>query len=348
MLHVLLDTEVFHAENLDFASKKLQRLVQFVKEGRIAVYLTDFVIGEIHSAITRKVPEAVSLLSQHRTRRLLALLEESESSPLSGALAEHDTKTIIEEVDGRFRRLCASLGVVEVATDTVSISKVREMYFQGLPPFSGPKKKSEFPDAFSILAADVYAKSKGKIFYFVSADEGIQQAIERTAFLRSVQSLNALLNEVLSDEEPVAELIQNSEVVARQLEREIEKKVGEAFADCVFYVEDALGDVDDVKVLDVDLGDPTAVEVDDRCVTLAYLAQVKFKAWLIVEDPDRSVYDRETGNTLVFGHLERDVEKSEEVEVEVQIGVSAENTSESNIRTVDLSATSFGVAFPWD
>src|SRR5262249_33691704 len=65
-----------------------------------------------------------------------------------------------------------AIGARIIPFETVTVSKLLDLYFAPAPPFSASgKKKSEFPDAIALLSLETWARTKGKRILAVSADK---------------------------------------------------------------------------------------------------------------------------------------------------------------------------------
>jgi PIN domain len=349
MFHILLDTEVFRHEHLRFASKRFQQLAAFVDAQEATVYVADVTIGEVRRAIATAVTSALDLLPK-KTRAALGVLAQTDMAGLSGLLQLPDKSVLIEELNAMFNRLLADLKAVTLSSDEVSVAEIRRRYFEAIPPFSSlAAKKHEFPDALFILAAERHTKSSGHILHVVSADEGIAEAAQLASGLESVATLAGMITKVHETVRATAALATAAEHAFAALTPEIVAKVKYLFEDSGIDVEDEWeGEVSEVEVSEVDLGEPTIDQIEGTIVTLGFLANISFTADVTVGDPDQTAYDSETGDLMIFGYLTKNIHTTEyDVEGTIEIEVDTANVSESEIRDVTLFADNITVRYPW-
>lgn len=348
MFHILLDTEVFHRENLHFDSRRFARLVDLVKDNEAAVYVVDVTVGEVRSAITKRVHEAIEFLKPKDTRRVLGILVQSDHANLPGLLTKLDDGAIVEELRTKFDRLLEQLKVEVLTTDIVSVAELRKRYFAPKPPFDHKdEKKSEFPDALLILSAEAHAIERNLTLHVVSNDSGIEAAAKLTESLEHVESLQVMVDLALKSVAATAGLAELAEEVVVALANEINDLFRDRVEEGGFFVLDDQGEVIDVTVDHVDVGDPVVADVDDDLLTLELVADIEFTADVMVADPSQMAYDSETGGVYVFGHLGATVHESESVEGELIIRVKRSNLAKSEILSLSLLGADFGVRFPW-
>jgi phage tail protein X len=343
MFYILLDAEVFQAENLNFGSRRCLHLLALSMEGKIKLYATDVTIGETYTAIGEAVHRAIVFLKNKENRRILGALAQSEEARISGAVEKLDEPKIVAEMKAKFDQLLKDLGTIIISTDDVPISEVRRRYFDVVPPFaSRESKKSEFPDALSILAAEVYAKNNGITLHVVSADRGIAAAVEvareqgKASHLEYAETLQAMIGKILR---PV-HLARLAEKFADEHAQLIKVKIREEFENSSFNLSE-WGEVADVEVHDIDISEsPTVVEVNGNVVTLNFGADVYATATATMED-----FHLTYGSS---GYLQREVEISEYIEADIEIVVTEPpEFSESKILSVSLEQSDFDVKFPW-
>ena len=349
MFDILLDAEVFRRENLHFSSKRFSRLVDLVNAEEVTVYVTDVTVGEIRAAIRSSVHAAAEFLKPKVTRRLLGVIAQSELANVAGVIAKLDEAAIIGDLQEKFDRLLEELSAVVISTDDVPVAELRKRYFEATPPFAAAGvKKNEFPDALSILAAEQRAQADDITLFVVSADSDVAAAVEISSALEHVETLQEMVGRVLESVAETAALAEAAEQVAEALADEIAAKVEDRFLERGFYVENEAGEVTDVTVRDIDLGEPTVAELSGNVVKLEFTADVSFDAEVTIDDPDQTAYDSETGDTFVFGHLRRDAHDTEYVEGEVEIEINLADLAQSRILSLYMFGSDIGVTFPYE
>jgi hypothetical protein len=347
MFHILLDAEVFRSENLHFASKRFRQLAAFAAAQEVTVYVTDITIGEVHRAIASEVSRALDLLSK-KDRATLGVLVQTDKAGLSGLLKLPDKAVLVNELGTMFERLLRDLAAVTLSTDEVSVAELRTRYLEELPPFAArAAKKHEFPDALFILAAERHAKSSGHILHVVSADKGIAEAAQLADGLETVETLPAMITKIHEAVEATAALAKAAEQAFASLNPDIVTRVEELFEGSSIDVDDWEGEVSDVEVSEVDLGEPWIDEIDGAIITLGFEATISFTADVTIGDPDQTARDSETGDFMVFGYLTKSIEETEYVPGSVEIEVNVADAAKSRVLDVSLFTNNILVKYPW-
>lgn len=348
MIHILLDTEAFRHENLHFGSKRFRQLIKFVAEDEVAVYVTDVIIGEVRKEIDLAVARAFEALPR-KARAALGVLVQTDKAGLSGLLNLPDQSVLATKLYARFDQVLRDLRAVTIPSDEISISELLERYFGSLPPFSAQAtKKHEFPDALITLAAERHAKVTGHRLYVVTADKGIVEAARLAANLEPVETLATMITLVHETAGATARIAKAAEKSFAQLTPQIVARVKELFEASGIYVEDEWnGEVEDVEVSGIDLGEPTIDEIDGTTVNLGFEAAISFAAEVTVGNPDQTARDPETGDPMVFGYLTEHIEATEYVEGNVTLEVNKADSGRSAISEVYIFADNVSVRFPW-
>lgn len=345
MFNILLDTEVFRHENLHFQSRRFLRLIDLVRTEAVSVYVTDFTADEVRAAISSAVHKAIQYLRTKKIRRILGVLAQSVNARLEGAVSKLDEQALVDELVAKFDGLLADLDSEVIATDDVPIATVRGRYFDCAAPFGPSKpKKHEFPDAISILAAEALAKERGIVLHVVSGDPDLAAAAELTSVLKHADSLQTMTDRILSALNATAARAEAAHLAVEALAEGISKGIGKAFLEESFYVEDDYGEVEEVTVENVDVGELTVAKIEDAVATLSFGAEIDYSAELEVADPDQTAYDSETKEVIIFGYLRRTVSASEYVEGEVEVEIDLSEPSTSSLLGIALFTTSVGVS----
>ncbi|MEQ1812599.1 MAG: PIN domain-containing protein [Terricaulis sp.] len=159
---ITIDTQTAERQGYRFDSGLLARLKQFNRTPT-AFVISDVVVAEIRRRLIRRTEEARdSLLKAVRVGTDLGLIE-----PSSARLENADTKSL---VDRRLTKFLMEASAVVLPSENVPISDLLERYFASTPPFS-ESKKSEFPDAISLLSLERWASDQDRRVLAVSGDK---------------------------------------------------------------------------------------------------------------------------------------------------------------------------------
>jgi hypothetical protein len=335
MIHGFLDTEIFRRENLIFDAAHFQRLLELVTEGVLSVYLTDFVVGEVKSAIEKSFDEAYERLIDGDLRRTLAFV--GLSHPL--LKAKRHSQEVEEIVSRRLRDfddLLVNLKARVVPTDNVRAEELRRRYFDLIPPFGARKdKRHEFPDAISLLSLESWSEDHGHDIYVVSGDKGLREAAALTSRLKPMERLANLIEAALAHKEGERKARAAMQAIEALLEK-IQEEISQAFCAMAFSVDELESEVQDVVVDTVEVVGSFFVALDGARATIEVDADVSFSADVTYADPDQTAYDSESGGYLVFGYREVGVHRETTVKSQVVLELDVEHPDLSSVEEVSI------------
>jgi len=341
--HIVLDAEVFRRENLAFDSVRFQRLAELVDEDEVEVHLTDIVYEEVRRAIAEQVRVGFQTLREEPIRRALNVIAHGGVPKLKELLRQIDESEIVATLMKEFDQLLDRLNTNVIVTDDVPMKEVRERYFRTTPPFGHrANKKHEFPDAISAVAIQLWAATQTETVVVVSSDAGIAAAVQGVQGVQHVKELRSVIDFILRR----MAIVDDPDALLKAKEVEIKERVKEHFEGMGFYVDGEWGEVVEATVRSIDMGTAYLGDRKGDLVTLAFEAEIRYVAQLSFDDPDRTAYDSETGDTYVFGSFEKTVRDSAYLEGEVEIEIDADDLSRSQVKAVFLPAKDIGVPAP--
>ena len=272
-----IDTDVIQSHGYKFGEGALNALA-LQRPNWFQVQLTDVVEREVLA---------------HRMEAVSKVVQEMQTA-ISGAqrVVGQDLRTIkvaFEALDSehvareRFTRefldFVTRMGGGVLPLDGLTLAHdLFVRYFEQLPPFE-VKKKSEFPDAVSLLALEGYAKNHGTQGIVVSKDGGWAAFAKESDHLYQVSSLDELVALFESKSE-------RADKVKEKLIRELSDPAGELFhqleAALEKHVAGAFWNVDDVYS-----GFPLRVEAEVNQVGYhgSDIDLDRIGLWLVEHDP---------------------------------------------------------------
>ena len=321
-----IDTDLIQAAGYDFDAGTLNQLPHQLPR-TMQLQLTEVVSEEIVGHLMKPVFASVDELkaASDNLKRLaqlpLAAIDKSfeEVDPIKAA--DQYFRGKVQDYTERCRGGILSLEGEEIA------SSLFKLYFSNSAPFGKRKdKKSEFPDAASLLLLDRYAEDNSTLGVIASGDGGWEAYAEQSKHLYVVKSLDQLTSLLASTSEHAealkakifAAVMDEGSALGDQLRVALEEHlsssdwdVGEIYAssgrvDAYFYDAKLISyefDEEDVNVWSVeDQPNTWIVELDMR-VSVMVEIDVQFFVWDSIDREDVGI-----GSKLVSVPFEAEVD----------------------------------------
>jgi len=304
---VALDTQVFHRSNFDYESKLFKSLISLTEAEKIELYLTCINHQEILSQINKKAEELYKTLSNIKKELRTVKISSANNfsiKPLLDSLNTNfpkpeDIKQVLLDNYNEFLRK-AKIEILSI--EDVDVNDIFSKYFQGLPPFNSGKKKSEFPDAFTLLALELKAEEMDKVIYVVSGDEDWKGFCENHESFYYFETLEKLLNYFIEEDNP-----DDLEICSDALDENfdlVEEKITEQFIELDFYIDvrsqETMFEWDsekvEVEVSQITLINSSIIDIDDSnpdnpLVTFDLEVEIDFDAEIEYRSLEKAIYD---------------------------------------------------------
>jgi hypothetical protein len=299
----------------NYLSKPFRILTSLAAKDEVQVYATDITVREVLAHVTEGVVEVVR--AHKKFAQVARILRNSKQKASTQVLAPPDADAVKAELISQFETFLKEAKATVLPTDNMKAGPVFDAYFHLKPPFGVGKKKDEFPDAFSLATVKEWCEENDEEIYVISADGDLQSACGEDGPLYSLPKLSDFLNVIASDDEAMAAFLQRE---IAQREQEIKKQIGEMFeSDVGFILEDQDGDVVEVTVSDVTLGEVEILETTNEHADLEIEATINFNADLSYVDQDNSIWDSEDKTFIITEYAKETVKREESVRVEISV-----------------------------
>lgn len=313
---VFIDTQSFVKAGLHFDGPAFKSFRKYCEANELFHVSTSVVEREVKSKIESSVKEAVSAIKTFRRKaRLLSSLDDENIKGLFQDIPEEDVYKKAQEVFEGFMHAC-STDVVE--SDDVDTEELLSFYFDRKAPFGDGKKKSEFPDAISILSLKSYLADDKKI-YVVSDDGDLKAYCDGDPKFIYVESLDKLLDIYTTHTSVRHEQVKQYFI---KHEEAIKKKIIEFLEGCDVYNSSTWEDaeVDDgLSVLNLGDIDPSVLYIDDEESQITFNINVEFEVTVTGPDFNNGIYDREDGRMYTFDSTSRTEVVSNTYTVEISL-----------------------------
>lgn len=290
-----LDTETYVARNFQFDSSVLKTLRSHLEEDGCHLLITDVNVREIRRHLRRKANEAHAFIT--RAKKDAMILRNTTALPWHGIFANVSADGIFDELVKKFDAFLNHGSIEIVPTNTVDINAVFDAYFDEKPPFA--IKKSEFPDAFVLLAIDAISKRRGHQLYIVSQDNDVKSFCALHQNLISVNRLDELLALVLKNTERLAEPAKFADEIFEEwqdrLKKEIEQKIKDHEFQVSYDYEEGINEaeVQDVDIESIQFLEKNLTDVSTEHAEFSIVVRISLVVTVEYPDYDRSPWDSE-------------------------------------------------------
>jgi hypothetical protein len=317
---VFVDPSEYRRNNFDFAGGRLAALADLGSRESITLLQTDVSIREVRTLIQRSMKEACDDLKKSRLVPLKSVtdsrLDIFRSPPPAHELSETLCRQFDEHLDAGS---CTRLEVSDVDP-----SIIFDAYFREQPPFDSSKKKMEFPDAFTLQRLVMWAEENNTEVYVVGPDPDLERICHARERLRYFEKLEMVLDYVNRADELVRRLKKKPEDLIDYLSR----FVFEEFPNLEFTLEyNPHGDIENVVVSVVEVGDIFALDVSADEVLAEAEVKVEFAADFSYEDLDTGFYDKETGKYYMTEYVRGKIEDSQTISITFTYSIGADGKS---------------------
>jgi len=339
--NVFIDTQVFDAQNLNFESTVFKELSRLARDGRVKVFLTTVTESEILAHIPQQIHEAFLALEKFRNKgRPL-----KNVTAFKPAFADFDEQAAVAEVRKKFETFLINADVTVLGLEDADAEAIFKDYFEKRPPFGEGKKKHEFPDAFGQQSLTKWCEDNDCQMYVVSADYDWQSLEGRSKCLIPIGTVQEFIDSAVKDE--AEELTKTVLRLYRQNLPKVSAAIKAAFKDCGFYTDDVDGDVNEVIVTRLELGEPRILEVEDVSATISVSVELDYTANISYYDDDEGIWDSEDDKWMYRPTKHGHVDESERFEGEVFIQFDPDNAESFDV-SCSISREFSVTVFPTD
>lgn len=332
-MNVFLDTQVIIEKGLNFNNHLFQKLIAASRDELISLYITEITVNEVKSKIKEQINKLDSSFKSFiKDAKMLRNLEEFSNIFTIENRLEEIYLSLCQQFDDFLIEANAEI----IKVNEVDPSTIFALYFEGKAPFSA-KKKSEFPDAFTLLALNKFFNSLEQECYIVSNDQDLKQYCEQSDYLIHKKSLESFFDTLTKDQN------YNHNFIVTLFDENIEEIEGcviDNFLQHSFTVSDEIGDIIKIEAECVELEeDPYIIDYhsDAEIAEIAFNATVEYKADISYFDPSTSYYDSEEHKYLFENYIEKKVKDIINVPVLLRIKYTSHDKTEMEILSSEIN-----------
>jgi hypothetical protein len=284
--NVFVDTEAYIHQRFRFDHPILRKLKDLGAARQLQVLATAAVVGEVRQHIDQDLNNAFKALGRFQTHA--GMLEGAPADEFQSLFKRIEQSKFLEIGMQVWERFLADAKVEVVSASKVSAGDLLKSYFARKPPFSS-EKKTEFPDAISLLSLEEWCQDKGSQLYLISDDPDLKAWCAERAGMHHVESLKTFLDLYNRAEEKLTQLALS---LFEREERFFVSGIEESFSECTFvYDGDWDADVENVKITSTRVDGIDVIEVDEQHFILALEMEIRFEADISGTDYNDSRWD---------------------------------------------------------
>lgn len=283
--NIFLDSSIFIGQNYNYKSTIFDHLRRLTIADKAKVYVTDIVVRELKAHIASEVlASAQAFLKFKKEARVLKTID---AAPYCALFQEFDTEDAIQKLGAQLTSFLAEIDATILSTSNVSVDQVFDRYFAKQPPFGESRKKSEFPDAFTARALEIWCEENNDKVYIVSTDLDLKNYCDQSEHLISLGKLAEFIDLVEYHDEILAPTV--GKLLAKT-DEDLKKAISESFSKANFSIKNAEGTVDRISVDSVSITKMFILEIGEHSAVINVDANIMFTADITYIDPYAPYY----------------------------------------------------------
>jgi len=330
--NVFLDTQVFIGINFNYQHNAFVEFIKLASSARINYYTTYITKEEIKSNIKKKIDETHSAFNSFQ--KDAKILRNSKFQWVRTMFDKPDYNAFQSDLIKQYEDFERETNVKEIGIVQTDIKEIFTNYFEINPPFDNGEKKYEFPDAFVISSIELWAKNNDEKIYVISADKGIQNALEDSNHLIYLKTINEFIDLYNRFDSKLPDI--TNEIIDNNID-DISERISEEFIELSFYLDDEDGDISDVEVEEITIEDVYVINASNDLAEIELTVNVDYSASISFLDIDQSCYDNEEGKYLFKRYIKGKIKRSDEIPVMMIISIDALRKEYLSIETIELN-----------
>lgn len=342
--NIFLDACIFIGKNYNYRNTDFEQLSRLAQSGQANVFVTDITIREVEAHIEIDISKAIQ--ASKRFQNSARVLKNIDDSPFKELFQKINETKSNETLKCQLSTFLNEIGATVLPTSEVSIDAVFDKYFGKRPPFGEGKKKSEFPDAFAIGAIEAWCKKNDERMYIVSTDGDLKEYCKTSDCLIALNQLAEFISVIEFHDEDLAHSVNR---LLNKNQDAIEEAIAEAFCEQGFWIEEQDGDVNEVRVNELEISEMLILEVDQDSAFVLVDVETNFSADLTYDDRETAVYDSEDKVLIPLRTIDKTVDQDVKYAAAVRILHDVKNSEHFIMNRVEIQPDqSSGFALPAD
>ncbi|WP_264846136.1 PIN domain-containing protein [Capnocytophaga catalasegens] len=302
---IVLDTSIFIKENF-LHGTKIKSLLSLSSKGIIEIYITAITYNELESKFVEHLDKAASNHQKFIKAWENCILKNSKAFDVF--FKEINETSIKDEFTNNFKELINKDIIKLIPYKVIDIEPVFDCYFNSLPPFGEGKKKSEFPDAFSLeLIKDFLSQNNSSAFMFSIDNDFIKCPLSNLTIRSDYdQYLDDKYKDLDKAKSDITKLLfsQNYNFLKQELIDWFKSNIDDIslYFDAVNWKE-----IYDLHISEVNVGDLEykIVDIKEDYVIVEVTGDVDIEVSVLTDDEDTMYYDSDDKS---YHYLEQNFE----------------------------------------
>jgi hypothetical protein len=291
---IFLDTNTYEAKNFQFETHELARLKEFILSDHAYLLVTDVTVREVKKHLSAKALASISAIKEASKKAMI--LRNIPDLPWSGIFERVAVEDITARLLSQFDKYISGPNVEIATVSGADIATIFDAYFSEAPPFDGPGKKAEFPDAFVLDTLNRISKHRGHKIYIVSNDGDFKRYCSLHDNLISISTVSEMIDLIVRNSEELSEPAKFADGIYEILREDINARVLEAFRE-VEFSDDEMDDVEfevtGIEIETCEILEKRVEEVSKDFVVYAVDVTLKMVMVYDITDYERSPWDPE-------------------------------------------------------
>ncbi|MCW8483183.1 PIN domain-containing protein [Fluoribacter dumoffii] len=320
--NVFIDTQSFVMAELNFNSRTFSHFASLCNKTELTHITTTIIVREIQDKIHKQIEESIAAFNKFK--RKAKFLENTNNEDLNVLFKTIDEEQIKKHAIKIFDEFLTHSKSNILTLEKINPELAFNLYFNKFPPFQEGKKKSEFPDAFNLLALDEFLSPK-ELIYIISKDTDVIAFCQGKPQFEVVETLNKFLDIYNTHREVLlSELIKN---YVKQNSISIEERIKTLFEESDVYNESSWenSEVENFHVVKIDELELDIISIDEKQCLCSSTIEVTYNVTVIGPDFINGTYDRESGKMYTFDDTVREEEGVLNATVEIEIDYEITN-----------------------
>jgi hypothetical protein len=317
-------------------ARELKSFLNFQKKKYIQLVVTQITIDEIKSNFEKRIHELIISLESAGKKSILKNI----NSDL--VVIRANKSEITSDFNKKLDEILLKSNLIILDYTEVNIKNIFENYFQNKPPFDKSAKKSEFPDAFSLVLIEKWCiDTKNKCILLSSDNDFLSY---KNHYIEINKDYSNCLDNILRTKEQQEKrrfeilndiYLKNSD----KIDKELKEWYEEALEDEFLY-DEAVNwfGIHNISVSEIEIlsKDYKIIHTDEECIDIEVTANLKFTVIVTIDDQNDGIYDSEDKIMHYFGTEDEIIEQEDEAKLVLSAWIISDDEFDEDLEIVEV------------